>query len=180
MDDLALDAAPPAKRRVGRPSKYGPELAERIVTLIAEGGTITGTCAEVGITKRTLYTWLDLYPQDFGEAFHKARQMGAHSFVDQIAEVVADIRSGAITPSAGQAALSGLKWLAEKLAPGVYGNHVEGARLQIIIESSLFGGTSSGASSKGELVLEAQLPVPEPAVDPEPEQQVRRRTKYGR
>jgi hypothetical protein len=45
-----------AQKPGGRPSKL-PELADRLVELMAGGATVTAAAAELGISRRTLQTW---------------------------------------------------------------------------------------------------------------------------
>jgi hypothetical protein len=41
----------------GRPSKLTPELADRLVALLAGGATITSAAATIGVDRRTIQQW---------------------------------------------------------------------------------------------------------------------------
>lgn len=52
-----------AKRPIGRPSKYTPELADQILALMAEGISLTAAAAELNISRRVAYQWRDNNPE---------------------------------------------------------------------------------------------------------------------
>jgi DNA-binding XRE family transcriptional regulator len=43
--------------KMGRPSKYRPEMCTTVVDLMREGASIAEVCAELGIHKDTFYKW---------------------------------------------------------------------------------------------------------------------------
>jgi len=56
---------------IGRPTKYTPEVADKIVEAVLNGATREDAAAVVGIHKSTLQEWMNTYP-DFGERLHEA------------------------------------------------------------------------------------------------------------
>ncbi len=56
----------------GRPTKYEPEMCEKLKALMKEGASKTEVCAELGITRDTFYRWTDeegdYYNPDFSYA----------------------------------------------------------------------------------------------------------------
>ena len=43
--------------KIGRPSKYKPEMCTQVIKLMKEGASKTEVAAELGINKDTLYEW---------------------------------------------------------------------------------------------------------------------------
>jgi Helix-turn-helix domain len=51
---MPADGAP---RRPGRPSSLTPEIADRLVQLLASGVTLTDAAASIGVTRRSVQNW---------------------------------------------------------------------------------------------------------------------------
>lgn len=66
------DANAGSKRKRGRPTKYSPQVVERIIAGIAGCYTIERVCQLAGIGMPTFFEWLKRYP-DFREAIDEAR-----------------------------------------------------------------------------------------------------------
>lgn len=47
----------------GRPTDYRPEYCERVIQLGRDGKDKTQIAAELGISKKTLYNWIDANPE---------------------------------------------------------------------------------------------------------------------
>ena len=58
-------------KKIGRPTKYTPEIAERIATRVAMGNYRETAAAAEGIAKSTFFEWLDRY-SDFSDLIEKA------------------------------------------------------------------------------------------------------------
>ena len=56
----------------GRPSKYRPEMCEKMLDMMAEGKTDTQTCAMLGISQDSLARYRRTYPE-FTEAYAKGK-----------------------------------------------------------------------------------------------------------
>src|SRR3990167_11113206 len=54
----AVEPEKAAKHRGGRPTKFSPELAEKIISAIRVGGYVETAAAFAGISKDTFYEWL--------------------------------------------------------------------------------------------------------------------------
>ena len=67
-----------ALRRIGAPTKYKPEIADKFLELSALGHTAGAIAAVLGVRRDTLNEWASSYP-DFAEAF--ARGKGARQFM---------------------------------------------------------------------------------------------------
>lgn len=51
----------------GRPSKYSPAYCNEVVECLAEGHSVTGFAGLIGVTRSTIYKWVEDHP-DFAEA----------------------------------------------------------------------------------------------------------------
>lgn len=65
--------ANPKSPRTGRPSTYKPEYCQVAIELGKEGKTITAIANKIGVSRETLYSWMDYNP-DFSDAIKLARQ----------------------------------------------------------------------------------------------------------
>lgn len=75
---------PTAPKRTGRPSKYTPELGEKICKLIAEGKSERQICMMAGMPDlSTIWRWKDRHPEFCGESV-RARAASAERFNDEI------------------------------------------------------------------------------------------------
>lgn len=48
---------------VGRPSTYNDSMGREVITLMAEGLSLTAAMAELGYHRQTAYDWQDKYPE---------------------------------------------------------------------------------------------------------------------
>lgn len=59
---------------MGTPNKYKPEFCEIAEKVLANGESLAAICAEIRITRSTLYEWRDNHPE-FNEAIQIGLQM---------------------------------------------------------------------------------------------------------
>jgi hypothetical protein len=122
-----------AKRKDTRAIKhrgYDPELTQRLLEAMAEGHTLTEACDMNGISRSTVYRWLQTNSA-FATAYARAREMLAEHCFTQALEVPKALYAKAEAgepldgPSVGAARLlvDTLKWYSEKLNPAAYGAH---------------------------------------------------------
>ena len=134
----------PAK--IGRPTKYTTEWAERFCDLIAEGQSIREICSQPGQPdKSQVYRWLD-QDIDFRDQYVRAREAQADKYFQEIVEI-----ADAATPETVNVArlrVDSRKFTVARLAPKKYGDHishnVKGAGInnfqpQILIQCSSAG-----------------------------------------
>jgi terminase small subunit-like protein len=135
-DAPALPAAKPgAPLGNTNASKYTPELALEICSLIAECKTLTD-CAEhltnagTPVSRRTILYWLDAHPE-FAKMYARAHEMQADHDADEIRDIVRRVigpwREGE-TPLGHQEAriaIDAKKWSAGKRQPKKYGERVQ-------------------------------------------------------
>ena len=60
------------KRPGGRPTKFRPDLCQRVVELMAEGRSLDGCAALLGVHPDSLYEWQRVHPE-FSEAVRAGR-----------------------------------------------------------------------------------------------------------
>lgn len=127
------DKQPKPQKKMGRPTKYSPELAAEILTRIAEGESLHRITKEAGMPSHSsVYLWLMLYPE-FSDKYARAREEQADTLADEIvaiadeppAEVVDDkgvarTDSGWVTWQKNR--VDARKWVAAKLKPKKYGD----------------------------------------------------------
>ena len=110
----------PAK--IGRPTKYSPEWAERFCALIADGQSVAEICARPGMpSQQSVYTWLK-QDEDFLERYARAREAQADKFFKECIEI-----AGAATQencNVARLRVDTRKWAAARLAPKKYSDHV--------------------------------------------------------
>lgn len=82
-----------APRKVGRPTKYTPELAEKICDLIREGLSEREICSQKGMPDAsTLGRWKD-NNQEFCIQSARARAASAEKFNDELLELQANLNN---------------------------------------------------------------------------------------
>lgn len=70
----------------GRPSKYDPAYCEVAYNKLAEGFSVLGVAAEIGVNKTTLYEWADKHPA-FSNALKAGQQAAAAWWEDRLREI---------------------------------------------------------------------------------------------
>ena len=131
------DATSPAKRKIGRPAKYSPGLAEAICKAIAAGQSVREACAANGISWTVVYGWVDKRPE-FAKLFAEAQLARTECWAEELLEIAdnsgGDVleyegSDGHVRPMPNNAAVQrdrlrsdNRKWLMGKHHPQKYGN----------------------------------------------------------
>ena len=112
-------------RERGRPSKFTPELAEKICELLMDGMSLRqiGTLPDMP-DRGTVVRWT-LSDEGFADMVARARTEQADLMDDRILEVAEKVERGELHPHAGRVVLSAFQWRAEKLKPRRYGNRLD-------------------------------------------------------
>lgn len=113
------------RNKGGRPSIYSQEIADRIVSELADGKSLVKICEAADMPgRRTVLDW-----QERDDAFRsrcaRARVEGADLAFDQMADIERDVLSGKIEAHAGRCVLSSMQWRLSKLAPRRFGDKLE-------------------------------------------------------
>lgn len=124
------------KRPVGRPKKCTEEVAEKILSMIANGCSVESICASKDMpVQSTVYKWL-AESEEFSERYARAREAQADLYADQIIKIADDCEpeSGAVSKARLQ--IDARKWKASKLAPKKYGDKLDvSADMRVQVES---------------------------------------------
>lgn len=126
---MADTAAP----KIGRPSIYSDELAERLCERIAAGELLTRIEREDGMPNyATVYRWLEKNTA-FRELYARAREIGWSRLAEQIVELSDDSRGDVIIEDGetrvdhenvqrSRLMVDTRKWLLSKVLPKIYGD----------------------------------------------------------
>ena len=126
----------PARRRVGRPSKYCQKTTNTICELLASGKSLREICKRDDMPSMvTVFNWLHKY-DEFLNQYARAREEQAEAMVDEILSI-ADEKPDYIRDDRGikridpasvnrnKARVDARKWVAAKLRPKRYGDRIE-------------------------------------------------------
>lgn len=122
----------PARRPVGRPSLYSPELAANICAQMAEGKSLRTICKADDMPDcSSVFLWLSKYPE-FSQYYARAREQRAEAIFEESLEIADDSSSDWIETDGGpklnqehvqraKLRVDTRKWFVSKLLPKVYG-----------------------------------------------------------
>lgn len=125
-----------AKRKVGRPSKYTPELAQEICDVVAVTSTSVKRMCKAHPHwpgEDTIFAWINKYPE-FSKMYARAKQSQVEKFMDDIIEISDEKHNDSYVNDKGNEVCDGeyiarsrlrvdtRKWLASKLVPRIYGD----------------------------------------------------------
>lgn len=107
---------------MARPSKYNPELAERILRLLSEHGSLPKALAAAGDLPAagTIYRWLVEKPE-FREQYTRAREAGDEPVADEIERIAYDT---ALPSDQKRVMIDSLKWILARRTPKKWGDKV--------------------------------------------------------
>lgn len=126
------------KRGRGQPTKYNPEIGQRICSLISQAISLKAICQMEGMPDTDTVVEWRWRNSDFSVAYAQAREDSADAFADEIM-AIADDRStdwkldevtGIWKPdhdviNRAKLRVDARKWIAAKLKPASYGERVE-------------------------------------------------------
>ena len=116
-----------AKKKIGRPSNYDPEIATEICTLLAEGKSLNEISKMDGLPCLTaIYNWLRAEPS-FASNYARAKEDSADTFAAMMIDAVNGPFNDALEVNVARLKLDAYKWIACKLKPRSYGDRVQAA-----------------------------------------------------
>lgn len=85
----------PGPPTMGRPTKLTAELSDQLCALLADGWFLDHACAEVGVSRKVVYEWLEAAEKadasdlhtEFRDACERARSAGERKYLDRIADI---------------------------------------------------------------------------------------------
>lgn len=116
---------PPAKKKLGRPTKRTPELVARFLEEVAKARAVYLICQDEGMpSESAIYRWED-EDADFREKFLRARARAGNRLGWRMVEVGERVESGVLDPQAGRVAGEIYYKAARQLAPRDWGEKVK-------------------------------------------------------
>jgi transposase len=77
VEQLKKNIPTKKKKKAGRPTKYKPEMCEKVLDYMAKGISKTGVAVLLGIAYKNMLDWIDKYP-DFENAIKIGDQLSKH------------------------------------------------------------------------------------------------------
>ena len=113
------------RRKLGRPTDYTKDMADKICEKISGGLSLRAICAEAGMPARgTIYRWL-IENADFQDQYTRAREKQADYFAEEIIEIADSAVAESAAVSKSKLQIDARKWAASKIAPKKYGDKQE-------------------------------------------------------
>lgn len=113
------------RRKLGRPTDYTKDMADKICEKISGGLSLRAICAEAGMPARgTVYRWL-IENADFQDQYTRAREKQADYFAEEIIEIADSAVAESAAVSKAKLQIDARKWAASKIAPKKYGDKTE-------------------------------------------------------
>lgn len=108
--------------KMGRPTDYSDELADKICEEIGGGSNLSklGKLDEFP-ARGTMMRWLNEHPY-FDDNYTRARENRADYRVDKLDEIGEDLRNGVIDHKTARVESDNIKWQAGKEKPKIYGD----------------------------------------------------------
>lgn len=117
---MAETTEPPKK--MGRPSLRTPELIDEICLRIAAGRSLISISKDEDMPDHaTIWRWIHA-EEDFRDRYARAIQSRAIHHAEEISETIQQVKRGEIPPDVGRVTIDGMKWVASRLLPKVYGD----------------------------------------------------------
>ncbi len=117
-----IPARPASKGGRGRPSKFTPELAERVLEHVAGGGFIVDLGGDGLPSWRTIYRWADAR-SDFRQDLARAHEDGAHALLAQAERLLEEATRDTI--QVVRERVQHIRWRVSRLNPAAYGDRSE-------------------------------------------------------
>ncbi|ENW8062447.1 hypothetical protein FXJ36_001072 [Neisseria gonorrhoeae] len=113
------------KRKLGRPTDYTKDMADKICEKIANGRSLRSICAEDGVPPmKTIYRWLEAN-EEFRHQYARAREKQADYFAEEIIEIADSAQAESAAVSKAKLQIDARKWAVSKIAPKKYGDKTE-------------------------------------------------------
>ena len=110
--------------KMGRPSDYTQDIADKICFMIGEGTSLRKTLLTDGMPSgQTVYSWFRKHP-DFLEQYARAKEESGDADQDKLDEIAEKVLTGEYEPQQARVAADIIKWSASKKKPKKYGDRI--------------------------------------------------------
>lgn len=116
-----MSEQPETDSPVGAPSKYTPEIGERIAEMLADDKSLRYCASKLGLGKSTIHGWL-LKHAEFADLCARAREAQALVIYDDLRSLERKVTRGALDPQAANVVLGNKRWRAERANRKHFGN----------------------------------------------------------
>lgn len=144
-----MEETPP---KVGRPSDYTQELADKICEQIAEGDSMRTICEQESMPNAaTVFRWLRTN-EEFSKQYARACEERTEAHNENLLDIGEEAIEAAheADPKAANAVVSGyklkadnLKWVMSKMKPKKYGDKLDVTSDGKVLPTPIYGGNST-------------------------------------
>ena len=106
----------------GRPTDYSPVMADKILQRLSEGETVSKICLDAAMPARSTVLLWSATHKEFSDRYLLALKGVGQIRVDDIPNVIAEMKKGLTDPAIGKIEIDTLKWMAGKFYPRMYGD----------------------------------------------------------
>jgi hypothetical protein len=108
-----------ARKKIGRPTDYTPEIAREIADRMIDGNSLRAACQQDDMPDEgTVYRWIAQHPE-FHDIYARARELQAMRWAEDVL-TIADDRT--LDPHDRRIRVDTRKWLLSKVLPRIYGD----------------------------------------------------------
>lgn len=79
--------------KIGRPTKYNPDMCQVVIDLMTEGKSIEQVAAHLGIVKQTLYNWAE-HNKEFMDAIKQGTELSYAWWLNKGQDWLVETRGG--------------------------------------------------------------------------------------
>ena len=116
------EAVSETQAKIGRPSIRSHELMVEICNRITEGRSLISIARDEDMPAHSaIWRWLS-EDEVFKEHYARAIQTRAINHAEEISETIQQVKRGELPPDVGRVVVDGMKWVASRLLPKVYGD----------------------------------------------------------
>jgi transposase-like protein len=70
-------------KKMGRPTKYTPDMPERVMECIGSGKSVAQFARDLNVTRSTIYEWASVHPE-FSDALSRAQEHSEAAWLDKV------------------------------------------------------------------------------------------------
>lgn len=113
------------KKKIGRPTKYSNELADKIFEKISVGRSVHKICQEDGMpSRRTFYRWL-AENEDFRHNYQESLVFRQDYHFDEMLEIADSVEEDNVKIQKAKLMIDTRKWVLSRMNPKKYGDKID-------------------------------------------------------